>query len=415
MNDEVQSLESEKRLSGKRVLIGVTGSIAAYKACEVVRMLKRENAEVRVMMTESATHFVGPLTFETLTGDEVARLLFPEYKVVKTRHVHLAEWAECILLCPATANIIGKMACGIADDFVSTLVMAARSPVVIAPAMDYQMVQNPVYLENCQKLKNLGHLFIDPESGELASGAQGPGRLASMNRIMDGVKKALLGNQRLKDVKVLVTAGPTRENMDPVRFLANASSGKMGFALAEEASLRGAEVTLISGPTALVPFTGIRTIHVTSAREMCDAVLDAWNSHHVLIMAAAVADFTPASPFKTKMKKQDQRLELPLEPTPDILGQVGMRPHRKTVVGFALETDHGVQNAMSKLKKKKLDLICLNNPLEPGCGFNTDTNRITIIHKDGQILELPLMPKWKAAIQIINETEKAIHDRNEHK
>ncbi|MFH1943457.1 MAG: bifunctional phosphopantothenoylcysteine decarboxylase/phosphopantothenate--cysteine ligase CoaBC, partial [bacterium] len=279
----------EKRLQNRRILLGVTGSIAAYKACEILRLLLREGAEVQVVMTSAAQRFVAPLSFETLSGHEVITELFPDHRVVKTRHVSVAEWAECILICPATANVVGKAASGIADDFLTTAVMASRSPVVFAPAMDFQMVQNPITVSNCEKLTALGYRFVSPESGELASGAKGPGRLAEPHRILASVKSVLLGTDRLKGKKVLVTAGPTREFLDPVRCLTNRSSGKMGYALAEEAALRGAEVTLVSGPASLTAFEGVRVERIQTAEEMALVVFKEWKRQDVLIMAAAVA------------------------------------------------------------------------------------------------------------------------------
>ena len=391
-------------MQDRRVLLGVAGSIAAYKACEVLRMLQREGAEVRVVMTKAAQKFVAPLSFETLSGDEVITELFPSHRVVKTRHVSMAEWAECILVCPATANVVGKVASGVADDFLTTVIMASRAPVVFVPAMDYQMVQNPVYLFNCEKLRQWGYGFVDSEEGVLASGARGPGRLADYDRILDGVKSVLLGSDRLRGVRVLVTAGPTRESLDPVRYLTNRSSGKMGFALAEEAALRGAEVTLVSGPTTLRSFEGVRVRKVQTAEEMAATVEEAWKDHQVLLMAAAVADYRPAERHPQKIKKGDSEWLLPLERTEDVLTKVG-KQKGKIVVGFAVETEEGEKRAAQKLKEKGLALICLNNPLEAGAGFDVDTNVVTFIDKKGKTESLPLMPKWKVAQKILDRVE----------
>ena len=391
-------------MQDRRVLLGVAGSIAAYKACEVLRMLQREGAEVRVVMTKAAQKFVAPLSFETLSGDEVITELFPSHRVVKTRHVSMAEWAECILVCPATANVVGKVASGVADDFLTTVIMASRAPVVFVPAMDYQMVQNPVYLFNCEKLRQWGYGFVDSEERVLASGARGPGRLADYDRILDGVKSVLLGSDRLRGVRVLVTAGPTRESLDPVRYLTNRSSGKMGFALAEEAALRGAEVTLVSGPTTLRSFEGVRVRKVQTAEEMAATVEEAWKDHQVLLMAAAVADYRPAERHPQKIKKGDSEWLLPLERTEDVLTKVG-KQKGKIVVGFAVETEEGEKRAAQKLKEKGLALICLNNPLEAGAGFDVDTNVVTFIDKKGKTESLPLMPKWKVAQKILDRVE----------
>ncbi len=401
------------RLLDQHVLLGVTGGIAAYKACEVLRRLKREGTDVRVVMTHAAREFVGPLTFETLSGNEVITELFPRHRVVKTRHISVAEWADCLLICPATANVIGKVASGVADDFLTTVVMASRAPVVFAPAMDYQMVQNPIYLSNCKKLQNLGYSFVVSEEGELASGAVGPGRLADYHRIMDGVKMALFGSDKWKGKRILITAGPTRESLDPVRYLTNHSSGKMGYALAEEAALRGAEVTLVSGPTSLEVAQRIERIQVCTAQEMGDAILDEWEKNDVLIMTAAVADFRPSETSHHKIKKGEGEWNLHLEPTTDILRMVAEQGRNGIVVGFALETENGENFAKQKLLKKKLDLICLNNPLEAGSGFGEDTNRVILIDRDGKTDPLPLMPKWEVAQKILDKVDNLLNEEGE--
>ena len=395
----------KKRLEGKRILLGVSGSIAAFKACEVLRLLQRHGAEIRVVMTRAARHFIGPLTFETLSGYEVITDLFPRHRVVKTRHISIAEWAECILVCPATANVIGKVASGIADDFLTTAVMASRCPVIFAPAMDYQMVRNPIYLSNCEKLKDIGYKFIATEEGKLASGAEGQGRLADYGRILDGVKSALFGSDSLNGIKVLVTAGPTREALDPVRYLTNHSSGKMGYALAEEAVLRGAAVTLVSGPSEIQPVGNINLIKVESADEMAKAVKKAWKSCDVLLMAAAVADYRPVERSSQKIKKAAGEWSLQLEKTEDIVSSISQKKDGKIVVGFALETEDGENRAKKKLVDKRLDLICLNNPLEEGAGFGGDTNRITLIDSMGHSESLPLMSKWEVAATILDKVE----------
>ncbi len=400
-----------KRLEKRHILLGITGSIAAYKACEVLRLLQRQGAEVQVIMTESAQHFVTPLSFETLSDREVITTLFPSHRTVKTRHVRTAEWADCILICPATANIIGKIASGIADDFLSTIVMASRSPVLFAPAMDYQMVQNAIYLSNCEKLEKLGYRFVSPEEGELASGLVGPGRLAKNERIIESVKKAVLGSDTLKGVRVLVTAGPTQEFLDPVRFLTNPSSGKMGYAIAEEASLRGADVTLISGPIELQTFQNIRLIKIQSAEELARITKKEWKEHHVLIMAAAVADFRPSKLSKNKMKKTTADFTLKLEKTEDVLRSIGEKKGGGIVVGFALETENAEMHAIQKLHEKKCDLICLNNPEEAGSGFGQDTNRMTLIDGQENIEHLPLMEKWQVAQHILDKVALLLKEK----
>jgi len=395
----------DDRLKKTHIVLGVTGSIAAYKACMVLRQLIKQGAEVRVVMTKSAQKFVHPLTFETLSGNEVITQLFSRNRVVKTRHISLAEWADCILICPATLNVIGKIASGIADDFLTTVVTASRAPVIIAPAMDYEMVRNPIYLDNCEKLKRLGYLFVSTEEGDLASGLKGAGRLASLDRIEQTVKSALFRSEKWKGKSVLVTAGPTREALDPVRFLTNRSSGKMGFALAQEAALRGSEVTLITGPNHLSPVENVKTILIESASDMADAVEKAWPSHDVLIMAAAVADYHPKKFSKEKIKKSEDTLQLQLERTIDILKKASAQKNGRITVGFALETRSGEKEALRKLKEKNLDLICLNNSNDPGAGFQEETNQVTLIDSKGDKEAFPLLPKWEVAQKILNKIE----------
>lgn len=399
-----------KRLEGKNILLGISGSIAAYKACEMLRVLQREGADVQVVMTDAAQQFITHLTFETLSKHDVVRDLFPPNKVIKTRHVSLAEWADCILVCPATANIIGKVAAGIADDFLSTVIMASRVPVLFAPAMDYEMVQNPIYLENCEKLRRFGYEFVQTESGELASGAIGPGRLADFSTILFAVRK-LLAKQDLMDVHCLVTAGPTREKIDPVRFVSNFSSGKMGFAIAEEAVIRGASVTLVSGPSCCDTFADIQQIRVESAAEMAEMVKDEWKNNDVLIMSAAVADYRPSISESQKIKKKTDKLAVDLEPTEDILASIGQQKAEGVLVGFALETEDEMTNAVAKLHKKNLDIICLNNPLDPQAGFEIDVNKVTIIKSDETHQELEVMPKWQVAQKILDEVTSLVQKK----
>ncbi len=391
------------RLDNKKILIGVTGSIAAYKTCEVVRRMQKAGAEVRVAMTDAAQRFVCPLTFETLTGQEVVKNMFPEQRVMKTRHVKWAEWADAILICPATANLIGKVRAGLADDFLSTLIMASRCPVLFAPAMDYAMHMNPVYQNNCADLKKMGYHFIDASEGYLASGAIGPGRLADYDTIIFKTEQAVCADDTLKNKKVLVTAGPTREYLDPVRFLSNRSSGKMGYAIAQEALIRGASVTLISGPSAEKIPSGLHFLQVQSAAEMHKAVLENAAAHDFLIMAAAVCDFTPSQKEDNKIKKDQAEKAFSFKRTNDILLDVSKTGFSGIVVGFAVETQNGLQNAVHKLKTKKCQLICLNNPNEEGAAFQAETNKITMIDESGEISELPVLPKWEAAGRILEK------------
>jgi phosphopantothenoylcysteine decarboxylase/phosphopantothenate--cysteine ligase len=394
------------QLDDKHVLIGVTGSIAAYKTCELVRILRREGCEVRIVMTESAKRFIGPLTFETLSDNEVVHELFPDDRIVKTRHISLSEWADCLLICPATANIIGKIASGLADDFLSTAVLAARSPVILAPAMDHGMSSQPIVLDNCDKLRRFGFRFVEPDTGELASGAVGKGRLAALPRILDAVRQALLGSRSLSGKKVMVTAGPTREYLDPVRYLSNRSSGKMGFALAAEARMRGAEVTLISGPSQCMPAEGIDMHRVESARDMYEAVKSRWMEQDVLVMAAAVSDFTPKEKAGQKLKKSGAGLSLNLTANADILSWAAGGKDHRLAVGFALETEDGERNATEKLDRKKLDLICLNRADEEDSGMDSDMNRITLIDRKHRVDALPLMPKWEVSRKIWDKIEQ---------
>jgi phosphopantothenoylcysteine decarboxylase/phosphopantothenate--cysteine ligase len=387
--------------TGKHILLGVTGGIAAYKSCELIRALVKMNAEVKVVMTAAAGEFIAPLTFETLTEHPVSVDPFEN----RTVHIDLARWADCVLVCPATLNTIGKIANGIADNLLTTLISATTVPVIICPAMNVEMYRNPLFKSNVKKLVDNQYHFVDPGQGELACGEHGWGRLAEMKDIIDTLKRVLLGTQDLSGTRVTVTAGPTRESIDPVRMLTNHSSGKMGFALAGAAALRGADVTLISGPTELEAMNGISCVSVESAQQMHDAVFDQWEDTDVLIMAAAVSDYRPSQVSAHKIKKKDDqsRLILELERTADILHEAGMKKGKRLLVGFALETENGVENARKKMARKNLDYIVLNNALEEGAGFRSDSNRVTILSKRGaELLELPSMSKQAVAEKIID-------------
>jgi len=403
-----------KRLENKKILLGVTGSIAVYKACSVLRELQSMGAEVKVVMTQSSQKFVTPLTFETLSKNEVATELFPDNRVVKTRHISYAEWADVILICPATANIIGKVASGIADDFLSTVIMASRTPVIFAPAMDAQMIKNKIFISNCHKLESFGYTVLSTEKGELASGLSGPGRLADCHLIVHHTVRALLGNTTLKKKKIVVTAGATREFLDPVRYITNKSSGKMGFSLAEEAALRGADVCLISGPSHLTPVDFLTYIEVETVEEMASAVIKEAEDAHAVIMAAAVSDYTPEKTYNHKIKKDSDVFNLKLKKTVDILSRLGADKKGRILVGFSLETDKGEENSIKKLHQKNLDMICLNNPFEEGGCLGTATNKITIYYSDKKKTELSVLPKWKAAEKIVDEIEEML-DRGKGK
>lgn len=388
----------------KKILVGVTGGIAAYKTCEIIRYLIKNNAQVKVVMTEAAKKFIGPLTFETITNHKVYCDLYEQ----GTIHIDLARWADCMVICPATANTINKVAYGIADNLLTTMIIAANVPVIFCPAMNKEMYLNQIFQESMAKLRQMNYVFVEPEKGELACKEFGWGRLAATDQIMNALKSVLLSSDELAGKKVLITAGRTEEPFDPVRILTNRASGKMGFALAEAAALRGAEVTLIAGPNDLSPFNGIKYHQVQTARQMAEAVFNEWQTSDILIMAAAVADFRPKYFSQNKIKKQTDSLNIELEKTIDILFQASQQKGNKILVGFALETDNGINNATQKVSEKNLDFIVLNNPLEEGAGFKTDTNRVTIIDRDGVVEQLPLLNKIKVAEKIIDKVIQRI-------
>ncbi len=403
-------------LKNKHILVGVTGGIAAYKIPFLVRELKKAGAAVRIVMTEAATQFVTPLVLSTLSGEKVVVGTFPDAASgaidAGTWHIELGRWADLMLIAPATANLAAKLAHGYADDAVSTLALAARCPLVISAAMDVDMLRHSATQENLTRLRELGYTVLPPEEGELASGLTGPGRLPEITAIVRAVDEVLDSARRdLLGKKILVTAGPTREALDPVRFLGNRSSGKMGFALANAAALRGAEVTLVAGSVSMPAPRNVRRIDVETADQMLGAVTKEFGKAHALIMAAAVSDFKPAQFSRGKIKKEKLGLDgmtIRLKRTPDILGTLSAKKHRAVIVGFALETDHGLRNAKTKLKEKKLDLIVLNNPLTDGAGFNTDTNVVTIISKSGKVERLAKMPKFDVANRILDRLAKML-------
>ncbi|HEX9917022.1 MAG TPA: bifunctional phosphopantothenoylcysteine decarboxylase/phosphopantothenate--cysteine ligase CoaBC [candidate division Zixibacteria bacterium] len=406
-------------LKDKNIILGITGGIAAYKSAEICRRLKKLEANVVVVMTKAGAKFITPLTMETLSENEVVTELFPENKVVKTRHIDLATWADLVLIAPATANIIGKIASGIADDILSTVVMSTLSPVLLCPSMNENMYLNPIVQKNIQKLKDLGYKFIEPGIGDLACGTVGKGRLADLDIILREVADILVKKKDLEGKKILITAGPTQEPVDKVRFLSNRSSGKMGYALAQEAKARGAKTILISGPTGLSKPAGMRFHQVKTAGEMYCQVKLYLKEADILIMAAAVSDFAPKIVQSQKMKREGKEISLELEPTIDILKEVGKNKKGKLLVGFALETENEVENAKGKLKEKDLDLIVVNNPYVSGAGFEVDTNVVTLIDKKGKIEKLPLMPKKIVAEKILDKVvsllKKPSKKKNERK
>ena len=387
-------------MADKKIVLGVTGGIAAYKAAELVRELVRAKAQVYVIMTRSAQEFITPLTFQTLSGNPVSTDLFSLIEESEIGHISLADRADILVIAPATANIIGKIAGGIADDMLSTVVFATKAPVLLAPAMNVHMWENAICRENIQKLHARGYHFIDPEAGELACGYEGKGRLAEIPAITEEIR-FLLSPKGFSDDTVLVTAGPTEEDLDPVRFLSNHSSGKMGYALARAARRRGADVILVSGPTSLPPPANVKLVPVRSAREMREAVFHHLEKASVLLMAAAVSDYRPQQTATQKVKKTSISPVLELERNPDILLEAGKTKGNRIFVGFAAETQNLLKNAKEKLAKKNLDLIVANDVSLPGAGFRVDTNIVKIIGRSGKVDKLPLMSKEDLADRIL--------------
>ncbi|MFQ7523945.1 MAG: bifunctional phosphopantothenoylcysteine decarboxylase/phosphopantothenate--cysteine ligase CoaBC [Terrisporobacter sp.] len=397
-------------LKGKTVVIGVSGGIAVYKACDVVSRLKKLNANVHVIMTKSATEFVTPLTFQSLSQNYVVSDMFEEPKTWDVEHISLAKKADVFLIAPATANVIGKVANGIADDMLTTTVMATTGKVLIAPAMNTNMYRNPILQRNISILKELGYNFVDPDSGRLACGDIGEGKLASPEKIVDAVvdlfnedKKDLLGK------KIMITAGPTVESIDPVRYLTNRSTGKMGYAIAKMAANRGAEVTLVSGPTNIEPPSNIKKlIKVQSAKDMYDAIIDNFDENQVIIKSAAVADYKPKNYSDKKIKKSNDDLIIELDRNKDIAYELGKIKKNKILVGFAAETNDLIENAKGKISKKNLDFIVANDLTESGAGFGTDTNIVKIIDKDGNIAKYPQMKKDEVADVILDKVKSLL-------
>ncbi len=388
-------------LKGKSVVLGVTGGIAVYKAADIVSRLRKKGAEVNVVMTKHAQHFVTPVTFQSLSNNSVVTDMFDEPKTWDTEHISLAQKADVFLIAPATANIIGKMYNGIADDMLSTTVMATRAPIVIAPAMNTNMYLNPVVQRNIAGLMELGVEFVEPASGRLACGDIGVGKLADPEKIVEYVEHVLLRSDALKNKKVVITAGPTVEAIDPVRYLTNRSSGKMGYAIARQAYRMGAEVTLISGPTVLNTPHGVKRIDVLSADEM-NAAAQSEKDCDIFIGAAAIADYKPASVSEHKIKKSDDDMSIPLVRTPDVLKGLGESKRAgQILVGFAAETKSVQENAVKKIEKKNLDLIVANDVSQSGAGFQGDTNVIQIIERSGEIHDFDLMTKDEAAMKIL--------------
>ncbi|MDF9408020.1 MAG: Coenzyme A biosynthesis bifunctional protein CoaBC [Pelotomaculum sp. PtaB.Bin013] len=390
-------------LAGKNITVGIAGGIAVFKVAQLVSNLASAKAEVRVIMTRAAQEFVKPLTFQTLSGHHVYTDLFERTFGGPVQHIDLASGSDLIVLAPATANIIGKAANGIADDLISTVVMAATCPVLVCPAMNVNMYNNRVVQRNVTILRDLGYHIAEPGVGRLACGTEGRGRLAELDLIMDKINFILSDNRDLNGLSVMVTAGPTTEPIDPVRYITNRSSGKMGYAVADAAARRGARVVLISGPVALNPPPGVEVINVETANEMYSAVMDRFSMVDSVIMSAAVADYKPKITANQKIKKHESTLTIELEKNPDILAQLGKMKERQVLIGFAAETEELVNNAMIKVERKNLDMLVANDVTLPGAGFGTDTNIAKLVFPSGRIVSLPKMDKLSLANHILDE------------
>ena len=397
-------------LKGKTIALGVTGGIAVYKAADLVSRLKKLNANVEVIMTKGAREFVTPLTFQTMSGNVVHKDMFSEISNYDVEHISLAQKSDLILIAPATANTIGKIANGIADNLLTTVAMASSSKLIFAPAMNTKMYENPIVQENMEKLKGLGHKFIQPGVGKLACGDYGAGKMAEPQDIVDYVvnhfvEKDLIGKN------ITITAGPTIEPLDPVRYMTNYSSGKMGYSLAEEAVKRGANVTLITGPTSLTPPKDLTLIKIKTTEEMLKAVGDSFDDADVLIKSAAPLDYKPETVSLTKIKKKDDEndeLNIRYIRNPDIAAYFGEKKKHQVIVGFAAETDNMYEYAFGKLKKKNFDFIVANDVTEKGAGFNVDTNIVTIIEKDGSSKKYPIMKKEEVAKTILDRVKEIL-------
>ncbi len=403
------------KLAAKKIAVGVTGGIAAYKSCELIRELRKSGAEVRVAMTDSAQKFVTDLTLATLSENSVLSNLFEGNEKLGTVHIDLARWCDVFVICPATANSIAKVAAGLADDVISTSILATQSKVIFCPAMNSVMWEKPIVQQNIAKLKDLGCDFVDPEWGKLATKAEGEGwgRLATIESIVQKLESTLLATSELGGKKVLVTAGPTREHIDPVRFITNHSSGKMGFSLAKAAKFKGAEVVLICGPSNLKKPQGIKYIEVETAEQMQKAVEADYGDADILLMSAAVSDYQAKEVSPEKIKKNSSKIALQLKKSPDILQLLGKKKSNCVHIGFALETENGIANATKKLKTKNLDLIVLNNPLEPGAAFGGDTNIVSLINKNKQVETLPKLPKTRVAEIILNKAVEILQSNRQ--
>ena len=395
-------------LTGKTIVLGVTGSIAAYKIANLASMLVKLNADVHVIMTQNATHFITPMTFETLTNNKCIVDTFDRNFNFDVKHVSLAKRGDLFLVAPCTANVIGKVANGICDDMLTTTIMATKAPVLFSPAMNTGMWENPVLQDNLKKLQHYGYHVIEPVVGRLACGDTGSGKMPSEETLLEHILLHLAREKDLKGKRLLITAGPTQEAIDPVRFISNRSSGKMGYALAKMAVLRGAQVTLVSGPVSIAPFAGIEMVAVRSAQQMFEAVSERSAESDVVIMCSAVADYKPASYSEQKMKKSDNDMSIPLTRTQDILGWLGDHKQAgQVLVGFSMETENLIENSRRKLTKKHADLICANSIASEQTGFAVDTNKVTLITQEN-VTELPLCTKEETADLILDSIKDYI-------
>ena len=390
-------------LEGKTVLLGVTGSIAAYKIAYLASMLKKQQADVHVLMTRNATNFINPITFETLTGNKCLVDTFDRNFQFQVEHVSIAKKADVVMIAPASANVIGKLAHGIADDMLTTTIMACRCKKFISPAMNTNMFENPIVQDNLKTLEHYGYEVINPAVGYLACGDTGAGKMPEPETLLNYILRECACEKDMKGLKVLVTAGPTQEAIDPVRYITNHSSGKMGYAIAKMAMLRGADVTLVSGRTALTPPPFVRVVPVVTARDMYEAVTSVSQEQDIIIKAAAVADYRPASVSDEKIKKKDDDMSIALERTDDILKYLGEhKPDGQFLCGFSMETENMIGNSRVKLTRKNLDMVAANNVKMAGAGFQGDTNVLTLITQDEEV-SLPLMSKEDAAGKILDK------------
>ena len=397
-------------LKGKTVVLGVTGSIAAYKAANLASMLVKLHADVHVIMTKNATNFITPITFETLTGNKCLVDTFDRNFQYSVEHVALAKKTDLFLVAPASANVIGKLAHGIADDMLTTTILACKCPKLVSPAMNTNMYENPIVQDNLKKLEHYGFEVIDPASGYLACGDTGAGKMPEPETLLSYILRELACEKDLAGKKVLVTAGPTQEKIDPVRYITNHSTGKMGYAIAEDCMRRGADVTLVTGPVALTPPPFVHVIPVVSAADMAQAVKGSADQQDIIIKAAAVADYRPIDPADEKVKKKDGEASLSLERTEDILSYLGEHKREgQFICGFSMETEHMLENSRAKLLKKHADMIVANNLKTAGAGFGTDTNVVTIITAE-DCRELELMSKADVAHEIVNCIKNAMND-----